>query len=182
MPVVGAFTQKVVVGGPEYGNHTLTRFFALHVAILPGIVIALLVANIWVFRRHGVTHPQNTKGKAGWFWPDQAFRDMLVSMIIFAVMLGLVLWGWGIKVEPTPDADGNVAQRSFYDKIAHAGNSGWGQPRAPADPTRVSAGRSGIASLPAVEVFQGDLFLVGTPIPAAIGLLLFVPRCSDTHD
>src|SRR5438445_3764680 len=35
---VGPFLQKVAVGGPEYGNHTLTRFFGLHVAILPGIL------------------------------------------------------------------------------------------------------------------------------------------------
>src|SRR5882762_7946678 len=49
IPYVGPFIQKVAVGGPEYGNHTLTRFFGLHVAILPAILIALLVAHIWVF-------------------------------------------------------------------------------------------------------------------------------------
>src|SRR6516225_3814513 len=90
IPVVGESVQKIIVGGNEYGNHTLTRFFALHVAILPGLAIALLIAHVWVFRRHGVTAPKNAQG-SGWFWPDQAFKDMVASMIIFAIMIGLVL-------------------------------------------------------------------------------------------
>ena len=35
IPVVGEFLQRIIVGGPEYGNHTLTQFFTLHVGILP---------------------------------------------------------------------------------------------------------------------------------------------------
>ena len=45
-----------------------------------------------MFRRHGVTAPANAKGE-DWFWPDQAFRDMLACLIIFGVMLGLVVFG-----------------------------------------------------------------------------------------
>ena len=39
VPVVGASLQKLVVGGSEYGHHTLTRFFALHAGVLPGLLI-----------------------------------------------------------------------------------------------------------------------------------------------
>src|SRR5271170_2864494 len=35
IPVIGEYLQRVVVGGPVYGNHTLTQFFTLHVGILP---------------------------------------------------------------------------------------------------------------------------------------------------
>lgn len=179
VPVVGPLVQKVVVGGPEYGNHTLTRFFALHVAILPGIVVALLIAHIWVFRRHGVTHPQNTKGKVGWFWPDQAFRDMVVSLVVFAVLIGLVLWGWGNKVEPSPDAAGNLPVRSTYDRIAHAGQAGLGANLdAPADPDSPYPARPEwyfLFLFQLLKYFQGKLFLVGTlAIPAGVGLLLFI--------
>src|SRR2546421_670328 len=55
LPLLGTFIQKFAVGGPEYGNATLTRFFALHVAILPPLLIVLLVMHIAVFRRHGIT-------------------------------------------------------------------------------------------------------------------------------
>jgi quinol-cytochrome oxidoreductase complex cytochrome b subunit len=37
--------QKLILGGSDYGHHTLTRFFALHAGVLPGAIIALLVAD-----------------------------------------------------------------------------------------------------------------------------------------
>ena len=40
-PVFGPYAQKLLVGGTEYGNQTLTRFFALHVAVLPSLFVAL---------------------------------------------------------------------------------------------------------------------------------------------
>ena len=35
-PVIGPALQKVIIGGTDYGHHTLTRFFALHAGVLPG--------------------------------------------------------------------------------------------------------------------------------------------------
>ena len=49
--------QQVIQGGPEYGNLTITRFFALHVFVLPIALGGLLVAHIALFRKHGVTPP-----------------------------------------------------------------------------------------------------------------------------
>ena len=37
-PVVGGAIRKLAIGGNEYGNLTLTRFYALHVVVLPAIV------------------------------------------------------------------------------------------------------------------------------------------------
>ena len=59
LPVLGPTMQKLIVGGPVYGHHTLTRFFALHVAILPPLIVVLMIAHIAVFRRHGVTTPRS---------------------------------------------------------------------------------------------------------------------------
>jgi ubiquinol-cytochrome c reductase cytochrome b subunit len=178
LPYVGSFIQKIVVGGPQYGNHTLTRFFGLHVAILPGILITLLIAHIWVFRRHGVTAPRNPKG-VGWFWPDQAFRDMLVGLVIFGIMLGLVIYGWGQKVEPSAGPNGAVAERTFYDKVAHAGRDGRGANLdAPADPNTPYPARPEwyfLSLFQLLKYFEGPKMLIGTVvIPAAIGLILFI--------
>ncbi len=43
-PILGPYAQKLLVGGTEYGNSTLTRFFVLHVGILPALFIALTIA------------------------------------------------------------------------------------------------------------------------------------------
>ncbi|MDB4638120.1 cytochrome b N-terminal domain-containing protein, partial [bacterium] len=53
-PAVGTEVQQIVQGGSDYGHHTLTRFFALHAGILPGLLIAFLGLHIAVFRRHGI--------------------------------------------------------------------------------------------------------------------------------
>lgn len=183
LPVVGAELSKIIVGGPEYGNHTLTRFYALHVGILPPLVIVLTIAHLYVFRRHGVTTPLNAEGE-GWFWPDQAFRDMLASMIIFGVMIGLVVYGHGHKLDTESAIAGSGdnstprPERSLYDKIAHAGRDGKGANLdAPADP--------GTASYPArpewyflflfqlLKYFEGEQEIIGTVvIPNGILVLL----------
>jgi len=178
LPGVGRFVQKVVVGGTEYGNHTLTRFFSLHVAILPGAAIALLIAHIWVFRRHGVTTSRNPTG-TGWFWPDQAFRDMLIGLIVFGFMLGLVLYGWGHKIDPVPGPDGSIPERSMYDKVAHAGKDGLGANLdAPADSNVDYPARPEwyfLFLFQLLKYFSGPQSLIGTVvIPGAIATALFV--------
>jgi ubiquinol-cytochrome c reductase cytochrome b subunit len=49
--------QQVIQGGAEYGNLTITRFYALHVFVLPLSLAGLLAAHVSLFRRHGVTPP-----------------------------------------------------------------------------------------------------------------------------
>jgi ubiquinol-cytochrome c reductase cytochrome b subunit len=84
-PLVGAQVQKVVVGGSEYGNQTLTRFFGIHVGVLPGLLVLTLAAHIMVFRRHGVTAPKNATGSEP-FWPKQVFMDTVASVAVVGVV------------------------------------------------------------------------------------------------
>src|SRR5215213_6525517 len=51
-PLAGPMIQKMIVGGSDYGHHTLTRFFALHAGVLPASIVLLLVGHIYLFRRH----------------------------------------------------------------------------------------------------------------------------------
>jgi ubiquinol-cytochrome c reductase cytochrome b subunit len=191
LPVAGPWLQKIIVGGPVYGHHTLTRFFTLHVGILPPLVILLTIAHLTVFRRHGVTTrlapvtedpkgaPLPSKGD-GWFWPDQAFRDMVVSMLIFGVMLGLVVWGHGHKIDPPAASSGNEqasAAPTFYDRVAHAGRDGRGANLdAPADPSRPYPARPEwyfLFLFQLLKYFEGENEIIGTVIiPNGVLILL----------
>jgi quinol-cytochrome oxidoreductase complex cytochrome b subunit/mono/diheme cytochrome c family protein len=176
LPGVGSWLQKVVVGGPAYGHATLTRFYALHVAILPPLVIVLTALHLAVFRRHGITTPANAEGE-GWFWPDQAFRDLLVCLAIFGVMLGLVLYGHGHTVAQ-PQGDDAPAP-SLYEKWAHAGKDGLGANLdAPADPSRKYPARPEwyfLSLFQLLKYFEGKQEVVGTVlIPNGVLLLLAV--------
>src|SRR4051812_4912441 len=45
-PVVGAKLQRFAVGGEDQGNLTLTRFYAVHVILLPFLLVLLLGAHL----------------------------------------------------------------------------------------------------------------------------------------
>ncbi len=94
VPVIGPAIQKLVVGGADYGHHTLTRFFALHAGALPAAVIALLVWHIILFRRHGITAKVPKRKPDGYFWPDQVLMDSVACLAVMATVLFLILRPW----------------------------------------------------------------------------------------
>lgn len=103
-PVVGPAMQQLLIGGAEYGHHTLTRFFALHAGVLPAGIVALIVGHVYLFRRHGVTVSEKAKEKPdGFFWPDQVLMDGVASLIVMATVLGLVLWSGGAHLGAPAD-------------------------------------------------------------------------------
>src|SRR5471032_1958015 len=91
LPEVGQEVRQQAVGGPDYSSHTLTRFYALHVAVLPGALILLMIAHIYLFRRHGITAKEPRKKRDAAFWPDQVFVDAVVCLAVFLVILFFIL-------------------------------------------------------------------------------------------
>ncbi len=174
LPGPGAWLKKIIVGGNAYGHHTLTRFYALHVGVLPPLVIVLTALHLVAFRRHGVTYPRNAEGD-GWFWPDQAFRDLLACLLIFGIMLGLVVYGDGHKIERPEGAP----EPTFYQKIAHAGLDGRGANLdSPADPGHEYPARPEwyfLFLFQLLKYFEGEQEILGTVIiPNGVFVLLAI--------
>ena len=92
VPLLGPTLERLLLGGPTYGHHTLTRFFALHAGFLPALLVLVTVLHVVLFRRHGVTHPPDAKGEAH-FWPRQAFLDGVACLGVMVVLLALAGWG-----------------------------------------------------------------------------------------
>lgn len=90
-PFVGRDLQRIVIGGTDYGHHTLTRFFALHAGILPGLLIALVVGHIYLFRRHGLTAAEPRRRADCTFWPDQVLKDAVACLAVLAAALFLMV-------------------------------------------------------------------------------------------
>ena len=91
-PVIGPALQKIVIGGADYGHHTLSRFFALHAGVLPGLIVLLLIVHIYLFRRHGLTAKQPLRRRDAPFWPDQVLKDAVACLAVLAVVLFLCVW------------------------------------------------------------------------------------------
>jgi ubiquinol-cytochrome c reductase cytochrome b subunit len=90
-PVIGPYLQKVIIGGSDYGHHTLTRFFALHAGVLPGSIVALLGVHIYLFRKHGITPKQPLRKPETTFWPDQVLKDAVACLAVLATVL-ILIW------------------------------------------------------------------------------------------
>ena len=102
-PVFGAELQKLIIGGTDYGHHTLTRFFALHAGVLPATIVVLLVGHIYLFRRHGLTAKEPKKKPDAPFWPDQVFRDAVACLAVLATVLFLVVRTRGAELTAPAD-------------------------------------------------------------------------------
>ena len=101
VPVIGAGLQRLVVGGPDYGHATLTRFFALHAGVLPALLVGFLVLHIKVFRRHGIHAIDPKKGPDHSFWPDQILKDAVACLAVLAVILFFVVRGGITGLDPS---------------------------------------------------------------------------------
>ncbi len=53
VPLVGNTLQDLLIGGDQVGANTLLRFYALHVAVLPALLILVLAVHIWRVRKDG---------------------------------------------------------------------------------------------------------------------------------
>jgi cytochrome b-561 len=53
VPLIGNTLQDLLIGGDQVGANTLLRFYALHVAVLPALLILVLAVHIWRVRKDG---------------------------------------------------------------------------------------------------------------------------------
>ena len=115
-PFIGPELQKVIVGGSDYGHHTLTRFFALHAGIIPGLIIAFIVGHVYLFRKHGLTPKEPRRRPDAAFWPDQVLRDAIACLAVLAVVLFLVFryHGAGLGAPADPSEQFSAARPEWY--------------------------------------------------------------------
>ena len=51
VPLIGDSVQEMLLGGSVVGASTLLRFYVLHVAVLPSVIIFLLMIHLWRWRK-----------------------------------------------------------------------------------------------------------------------------------
>lgn len=57
VPFVGPYFVRLLLGGPIIGGDTLSRFFDLHVFIIPGALLFFLAVHLWLILKRGVSDP-----------------------------------------------------------------------------------------------------------------------------
>ncbi|HEY2373827.1 MAG TPA: cytochrome b N-terminal domain-containing protein [Gaiellaceae bacterium] len=64
-PFLGPWLAQFLRGGQEIGADTLTRFYSIHMLVIPGAIIALITLHLYLVIRLGVTSPPWSKEEAG---------------------------------------------------------------------------------------------------------------------
>jgi len=92
LPLLGGVIVTALTGDAFVSGATLSRFFALHVIILPWIAFALLIFHFRMIRTQGVAPPRGkakseTEGHS--FFPHHLLRSFLVSVVVLAIVISL---------------------------------------------------------------------------------------------
>jgi len=86
-PFVGNFIASVMRGGPVIGALTLSRWYSVHVILLPIAVLLFVVIHLYLMRRHGIAgHFKPRPLPASPFYPVHAVKDTLVIAAVFTVL------------------------------------------------------------------------------------------------
>jgi ubiquinol-cytochrome c reductase cytochrome b subunit len=107
IPVVGVWAAFLVFGGDFPGTDTLTRFFVLHILIVPAAIAVLLGAHLAILIRHKHTQFRgkgrtNTNVVGARLWPTFMAKTVGLMFIVFALLALLAglaqinpVWIWG---------------------------------------------------------------------------------------
>jgi quinol-cytochrome oxidoreductase complex cytochrome b subunit len=99
VPLIGNFLLKFLRGGDHVTDITLTRFFAIHVALLPAALLLLIGLHLFFIRYHHISplsrtdepephHNPRFADNARPYFPDHFKKELLVS---YSVIIALVI-------------------------------------------------------------------------------------------
>jgi ubiquinol-cytochrome c reductase cytochrome b subunit len=172
VPLVGRAVVNLLLGGPIIAGATLSRFFALHVFVIPGLLLAFVGLHLLLVLKLGINewpmpgrvvrratymqqYEELTRKDGVPFVPQAVWKDMFFSAsIIVCVMACAAVFGpFGPTGYPDPTIIQTIPKPDFFFRWLYAM----------------------LALLP--PGVETPLLLVGPPI--AIGFLLLLPFLSN---
>jgi ubiquinol-cytochrome c reductase cytochrome b subunit len=171
-PALGAPLTSLLLGGPIIGGETLSRFFTLHVFVIPGLIIALISVHLRLVLSAGI----NEFPVPGRPVDPATYRDEYAALL---------------KKEGVPFVPRAIGKDLVFSGVvllaivACAAVFGPAGPNGPPDPTLIETSpRPDFYFLPLFSVFallppytETFLMLVGPAV--GIGLLFLVPFISN---
>jgi ubiquinol-cytochrome c reductase cytochrome b subunit len=91
VPLIGESLRRLLRGGATMGALTISRFYVLHLLIIPGLIFALIASHLALFRKAGAAGPSNVdpvtpRAPAERFYPKQVLTDMAFVLFVMGVL------------------------------------------------------------------------------------------------
>ncbi|MFQ6614731.1 MAG: cytochrome bc complex cytochrome b subunit [Fidelibacterota bacterium] len=123
LPFVGDFMLKFLRAGDEVSGATLTRFYGIHVAVLPLVAILILGVHLMLVQFQGMSvppeleqKPEKRRGSIP-FFPNFVLRDVTVWLVVFNIIALLALffpWELGSKADPLAPAPAGIRPEWYF--------------------------------------------------------------------
>ncbi len=109
VPFIGTAIAKILLGGDTITGLTVSRYFSIHVFLLPAMIFALLGLHLYLVLRNGISEPPQAgqkvdiKSYRNWyqgmlkkrgvpFWPDAGWRDLTFGILVILTIAALALF------------------------------------------------------------------------------------------
>ncbi len=126
-PVIGNWLAYFLIGGNSINGTTLSRFFAIHVFILPGLLFAIIGFHLFLVLKIGISenprlgHAVDPKTYKQWYedmlqrvgvpyWPDGIWREVVLATILVVAVLALTLTIGAPDLVGPPDPSNVIAE------------------------------------------------------------------------
>jgi cytochrome b6 len=123
IPFIGPAIASMLRGGPDVGEFTVQRFFALHVVVLPALFLPLLAFHLWLVQKHGNAAPPSEEAKPARdrktmpFMPNFLRKDLamwLISLNILALLASVFPWQLGKQFDSLAPAPMGIHPEWYF--------------------------------------------------------------------
>lgn len=123
IPVIGESIKIILRGGEDVTGATLTRFYGIHVAVLPLIMTMLISIHLIFVQRQGMHEPEQFRNQPDEqkrvmpFFPNFILRDVLLWLVVLNVLLFLSVyfpWELGLKADPFVSAPEGIRPEWYF--------------------------------------------------------------------